>query len=335
MQTLVPSTDGEIVRELEEGETRQLKKIVKDRLEEAEVREEYDIGYERNRNRTAENPGTFYEPREKSSYYDGPDPEIKLDIETEIENFYANVNTGDIMVKDSEGNTRKYRLLMSCDEGMLLKGEIGYSDREVAEIKYRREEDGNMLKVKLEGQWRNYGKKPVGEAKPGSVRQHIEAIDSIYRQLDEARKASESEEQGMLLGNYADADARTDLKLLDQALGNLKDNSVNSITEFERKGEARVDKQDHPFNTGKGNSTNGAKGGDAARRIAYKFAMLNRSNIIDYKVRVGNGHPSADIEISEDTEQPSIQTVSGFTAGDSGKLDQETIEDIVEERFEK
>jgi hypothetical protein len=326
--TLIPEADHEVVSLLEEkGQEEALRNITNHQLESTDFEREYDIGFTRS-SKTKNHSGTYFSADEISPYYDGSKENIDVDMETNIENFYANLN-GEFRIIDEEERARTYKIIMSCEEGIILKGEIGFDDREVAEIQYKKEEDGNRLQVKRDGRLENYGKRERGAGKDGSVRQHVELIESVYRKLIRPQ-LSEPEKDGLRLRSYSEADARRDLKLLDKAFRNLKDSTVNSLFEFEEEKEVRIDCQDHPFNNMNGKSTNGVKGGDAAQRIAYKFTRLNQTNIIDYNISVGGGHPSADIEIVEELDD-SIKTISDYNVD---SLDQETREQIVEERFE-
>jgi hypothetical protein len=327
--TLIPEADHEVVSLLEEnGQEAALRNITNYQLESTEFERGYDIGFSRS-SKTKTQSGTYFSSNEISPYYDGSEENINVDMETNIEEFYANLN-GEFRIVDEDDIVRTYKLVMSCDEGIILKGETGFDEREVAEIRYKKEEDGNILQVNRDGQLENYGKRERGTGKDGSVRQHVEFIESVYRQLIEPQ-LSELETDGLRLQSYSQADARKDLKLLDRAFKNLKDSTVNSLVEFEEKQEARIDCQDHPFNNMDGNSTNGVKGGHAAQRIAHKFTRLNQTGVINYNVRVGGGHPSADVEIREELDD-SFRTISDFEG--ASILNRENREQIVEERFE-
>lgn len=328
-ETLIPEADHEIVSLLEEnGQEKALRNITSHKIKTSEFRGEYDIGFSRN-SKTRLHSGTYFSPEEISPYYSGMEEELGIEMETEIEEFYASLN-GEFRIVDSEGEARKYKLVMSCEDGIILKGEIGYNERETAEIRYERKPDGNELQIMRNGRVENYGKLAKGEGKEGSVRQHVEFIESVYRKLIKP-EISEPERNGIKIQNYSEAEARQDLKLLDKAFRNLRDSTVETLTDFEDKEEARVNCQDHPFNTLRNTSTEGAKGRDAAKKMISKFTKLNQTGIIDYKVRLGGGYPSADIEIKEDLSE-SIRTVSDYEC--SSDLDQNTREKIVEDRFE-
>lgn len=323
---LIPEADPEKVLKAEETRENDLKALASQALEEAEIKTEYDIGYEKDFQKSKNQSGTFYQPTETSPYYDGPKPEIHTPIETSIEEFYASLN-GDFRLVDKNREAMNYKLIISCDEGMLLKGEIGYGEKEITDFRYRKDgENPNTLQIHLDGRWVNYGEaEEIGQG--NETMKRIEFMDSVLRQLNQAQN-SKSEEDGVRLQNYTQADARTDLRLLDRAFNNLKDSTVNSLTEFETKSVARIDKHEHPFSK---EDWNGAKGGHAAQRIAYKFSKLRKTNIVDYNVSVAGGHPSADIEIDGSLDELD-RTISDFVDNNED-LTQDTLEEIVEQRF--
>lgn len=271
--TLIPGADHEFVSLLEEkGKDKALRNIANHQIETTEFSSEYDIGFSRS-SKTKKHSGSYFSPNEISPYYDGSEENIKVDIETSIQDFYANLD-GEFRIVGEDERARTYKIVMSCDDGIILKGETGFEEREVNEIRYKKGEEGNTLKVKRDGQLENYGKIERGAGKDGSVRQHVEFIESVYRKLIKPQ-ICEPETSGIRLQSYGEADARRDLKILDHAFENLKDSTVKSLVEFEEKKEARIDCQDHPFNDMNGKSTNGVKGRDAAHRIAHKFNRLN------------------------------------------------------------
>lgn len=180
--TLIPEADPEIVSELEKtGETDK----VKDLLEDAEINREYDIGYRINNQKTSEHSGTYYRPHEVSPYYDGTEPNIQVPLESDIDEFYANLN-GEFRLVDNNGEDRTYKLVMSCDEGILLKGEVGFGEREITDFKYTRgNENNNRLQVYIDGSWCRFGN--AAEIGGGNqTMRHIEFIESAYKQLTDA-----------------------------------------------------------------------------------------------------------------------------------------------------
>lgn len=181
--TLIPEADSERLFELEEtGETDELRALATQALEEAELTREYDIGYTANSQKNSTHSGTHYTPTDVSPYYDGHGPEIHVPLESEVENFYANLN-GEFRLIDSEGEDRTYKLVISCDNGMLLKGEIGFGEREITEFRYTRSsENYNSLEAHIDGNWCRFGNAPeVGEG--NQTMTHIELIESAFKQL--------------------------------------------------------------------------------------------------------------------------------------------------------
>lgn len=189
--TLIPEADPERLFELEKtGETSELKALATQALEEAELTREYDIGYTNNSQKTSEHSGTFYNPCEVSPYYEGSEPEIHVPIESNVDQFYANLD-GEFRLVDNAGEDRTYKLVMSRDEGMLLKGEIGFGEREITDFRYNRaNEKPNRLQVYIDGNWRKFGEaEEIGEG--NETMRQIELIDSAYKQLTDTEHVND------------------------------------------------------------------------------------------------------------------------------------------------
>ncbi len=190
--TLIPEADPERLLEIEKtGETDKLKALANRALEEAEITREYDIGYTTDSQKKGDQAGTHYRPREVSPYYDGSEPDIHVPIESNVEVFYANLD-GEFRLIDDDREDRTYKLVMSCDDGMLLKGEIGFGEREVTNFRYKKgQENPNRLQVYLDGNWCQFGEADeIGEG--NETMKHIELIESIYKQLNETRSEDSS-----------------------------------------------------------------------------------------------------------------------------------------------
>jgi len=188
---LIPGADPERLFELEKtGETDELKALAKRALEEADITREYDIGYRNNSQKTGEHKGTYYSPQEVSPYYNGSESVIHVPIESNIHEFYASLD-GEFRLVDNNGEDRTYKLVMSCDEGMVLKGEVGFGERDITDFSYTREDkDPNRLQIYLDGNWCNFGRATeIGEG--NETMNHIEIIESAYKQLTDARPADD------------------------------------------------------------------------------------------------------------------------------------------------
>lgn len=180
--TLIPEADLERLTELEEnGETDKLKALANKALEESEIIGEYDIGYGIDIQKSKEQSGTHYSSNEVSPYYDGDEPEIEIPFETSVDEFYASLD-GEFRVVENDGEIRAYNLVMSCDDGMLLKGEIELGGRQITEFRYSKGDSLNRLQVHLDGEWRKFGEaEEIGEG--NKTMTQIELIDSAYKQL--------------------------------------------------------------------------------------------------------------------------------------------------------
>lgn len=190
--TLIPEANLERLFEPEEtGETNELMALANNFLEDAELKEEYSIGYISDNKKTSEHSGSYYTSHEVSPFYDGPEPDINVPLESDVQEFYGNLN-GEFRVVDSDGENRTYKLVMSCDDGILLKGEVGFGERDITDFRYTRgnEDSYNQLQVYLDGNWCRFGQaEEIGEG--NETMKHIELIESVYKQLKDARSAEE------------------------------------------------------------------------------------------------------------------------------------------------
>jgi len=183
--TLIPEADPEKLFRLEKtGETDELKALANKALEQSEITRDYDICYRQDSQKTGEQAGTHYNPHEVSPYYEGSEPVIHVPIESNVQEFYANLN-GEFRVVDDNGEDRTYKLVMARDEGMLLKGEIGFGEREIIKFRYTRGDGkNNRLQVYLDENWCRFGNAPeVGEG--NETMRQIELIESAYKQLND------------------------------------------------------------------------------------------------------------------------------------------------------
>ena len=191
--TIIPEADPERLFELEESDrTDELRDLATQTLEEAEITREYDLSYEASKNKNSVSSGTHFSPAEVSPYYTGPQPDIKTPIESNVDEFYANLD-GEFRLVDENGDDRTYKLVMSCDEGMLLRGEVGFGEREITEFRYSKGfEETNQLQVYIDGNWCKFGEaEKIGEG--NQTMKHIELVESAYRQLEDA---SRNEKEG-------------------------------------------------------------------------------------------------------------------------------------------
>lgn len=180
--TLIPQRDPELLSELEEdGKTDELKALAHQALEEAEITREYDITYRKDHPRTEEQAGTVFTSHEISPYYDGSKDDIQLSLETDVDEFYASLD-GEFRLIDSDGEERTYKLVMSCDSGILVKGEIeSYGEIDLIYI-HGDEDNLTQLQAHLDGKWTDFGISE-GPGKGNHIMTDIEALDSAYRQL--------------------------------------------------------------------------------------------------------------------------------------------------------
>lgn len=184
--------------------------------------------------------------------------------------------------------------------------------------------DVNYLQVDMDG-WCKFGEAEE-RGQGNTTMTDIETIDEIYRNLTSIPE--DSEEKRTVPVNYSRADARKEIRILDNAFSRLSDNSVNSLVEFESKKSATVDKDEHPFSSGK--DPNGIRGRAAAKMFGEVFSSLYQAQIIDYKVDCPKITPSPSIELNSESLED-IRTISDFK--EEGKLTQEEIEQIVNSRF--
>jgi hypothetical protein len=180
--TLIPEADPNRLFELEEtGETSELRKLAEQTLEDAEITREYDIGYRIDQKKTLKHSGTHYSSHEVSPYYDNSEPDITIPIESNVEEFYANLD-GEFRLIDNKGKDRTYKLVISRDEGMVLKGEVGFEQRDITDFRYTRTDNFKRLHAYLDDGWCKFGEADkIGEG--NRTMKHIELIESAYKQL--------------------------------------------------------------------------------------------------------------------------------------------------------
>lgn len=319
MDTLIPGRDPQEIVQLQHSGS--LEKLVKENLDESQVVEDYEFSYTKNTSKTRRREGTYFE-LESSSLENIP-TEIGVPIESEIEHFYANNDLGAFRIERNDGEQRDYQLVMSSDDSIVLKGEVGFGEREMKNMIYHRG-DVNHLQVKMDG-WCKFGEADK-EGQGNTKMTDIETIDEIYRNI--ASVSEGTEEKRTLPANYSNVDARKDIRILDEAFSRLSDNSVNSLVEFESKKSAAIDKDEHPFSSGK--DPDGIRGRAAAKMYVDIFSNLHQAQIIDYKVNPPKAGASTSIEIDSESLE-GLRSINDLK--DQGCLSQEEIEEIVNSRF--
>lgn len=330
----MPGQDPEKILELEEEQKfDELEKIVNKQLEETSLPEDesYHISYVKDQEKTGRKQGTFYKPDIVAPRYQGPETELELPIETSVDEFYVNVDTGDFKLKTEKGS-RNYQLILSCDQTILLKGELGFGNHEETSYRYTKG-DTNELNVFMgDNGWCKYGDaEEVGEG--NRTMREIELIEISSHHLCRSAETETGSSDRITPRDYTESEARRDIYILENAFGRLETDTVNSLPEFEREGEAFIGEKEHPFTDPRTSSTEGARGGDAARRVSHKATRLYQANIIDYSVEVGGKPPSAVLRVREDLERPEVRSINDFL--ESGEpLNNDRIYEIVERRFE-
>lgn len=321
------------VRELENRTETELEELARDKLEEpSDKTGNYDLVYNKNVNESEKGKGAVYQidPDRSSDWYENEYEDqlgaVDVDRELDINQIKINLITGETEIRKSNGEITNYNLISSYEGVTTLTRNFG---EYLFALRYFKqgENEGELKGTILSERNQN-----VTEMNSKLVPE-IRMIDQLYHQTQEKLwKTKSSEEVRMTAQNFTEEDARKELKLLDRAFENLKDSSVNSLLEFENKGVATVDRQDHPFT--KPSTKNGSRGNEAARKFATRFNSLYNGNIVDYGLEVTIGDVSGEVRIKEDLEDEKIQVIGDLVSG-SRRLGKEEIEDIVEERFRK
>lgn len=141
---------------------------------------------------------------------------------------------------------------------------------------------------------------------------------------------SQEDDIRMTPSEYTTADARSNIRILDNAFNRLKDQHINSLLGFETAGEASISKNEHPFNK----RSKGSRGVQAGRKFSDFFNSLYNAEIIDYNLKVeGHEEDNAVISIRQDVTSGSIKAIGDFFDRDQGTLKQEEVEMVVDQRF--
>ncbi|MFB6100405.1 MAG: hypothetical protein ABEK16_03965 [Candidatus Nanohalobium sp.] len=134
---------------------------------------DYPLRLEKDRKNTRRRQGNYYRFEDCS---DEGYEAVKGSEELEVESVFMNPESLDFKLSFQDGEEkRRYRIIHSDDERVLLLGEVGYQEREVAQLKYDKETGQLKGRRTSEQGWKNY--------QGGRETQRIELIDNALKQV--------------------------------------------------------------------------------------------------------------------------------------------------------
>lgn len=183
----------------------------------------YSLVLEKDDDKTSRLPGKHYRHSPESELYgelDLDDIEVERD-EIEVEKISLNPDTGEARLEFEsrrEEEPRRYRILDSNDEEIALLAEIGYGERETAQLKYEKQTGKIKGRKDPDDSWKNYN----------GVREEyrVELIEKIITEVEKLREEPEQEFTGSKFQHLRPV--------------------YNAVTEkIERNGEAVINEQTH------------------------------------------------------------------------------------------
>ena len=225
-----------------------------------ETSPDYPIILEEHENRTGSQQGTHYRQSPESREYGEIELEIGIDTEEiQVDKVSINPESGEAELEFSSErgeDPRKYKILSFDEKEVALLAEVGYGERETAQVKYDKEEEKIKGRRSPEDSWKNY--RGVRE------RYRIQLLEEIMNTFEDLREQPEEQFTGSKFQHLRPV--------------------YNAVTEkIDRNGKAIINEQTH---------VGSARGGDIKKDFKKAVRRVPDDTIDNYHIENdGNEYP--------------------------------------------